>query len=300
VKKEKKMLFQDAIQKFLLDCTAGGLSSRTLESYEYDLDRLRTYLEREEGIVQLADVQTEPLRRFLAGLQGRNLSPWTVDQFYRYIKVLFRWLIQQGCLAENPLVKVRRPRLPKKSVPRLSREQVSRLLQAVASDSLNSERNLAIVLLMVDSGLRAGEVVNLSLGDLQADVVRVVGKGSKERRVPLGEKTRQTLEAYLKIRGDASNRTLFLAHGKRMTVSGVRQMVTKLAGEVGVDRLYPHLLRHTFANLFLCSGGDLRALQLILGHSNIQVTAMIYTEPNVYDLQAMHILHSPVVQLDRA
>jgi site-specific recombinase XerD len=294
------MLLRSAIQEYLLDCKAGGLSARTLGSYAYDLERWCTRLEQEEGIVELADVRPEHLRRFLAELQDRELSPWTVDQFYRYIKILFRWAIQQGYLDINPLCKVRRPKLPPKSVPRLSSEQVARLLEAAGSRGQNSERNLAMVLLMLDSGLRSGEVVSLNCADLQGDVARVVGKGDKERRVPLGQMTRQALESYLKVRGAADETAVFLAHGKRMTVSGIRQIVVKLAEEVGVERLYPHLLRHTFANLFLCSGGDLRSLQLILGHSNVQTTAMIYTEPNVRDLQAMHVRHSPVAQLNRA
>ncbi len=158
------MLLQNAIDEFLLDCQAGGLSAKTLCVYGGNLRRFGESV----GEIGLAELTVRPVRYFLAELQEREPSPYTIDQHYRTLNTFFRWCIQEEMLDRNPLDRVRRPKIPKHIVPRLCSEQVERLVEAV-QETLMRERNMAMVLLMVDSGLRVGEVVRLEMANLHLD-----------------------------------------------------------------------------------------------------------------------------------
>jgi len=292
------MLLKDALNDYLLDCKAGGLSKRTVEGYRMNVQQFVDHAER-LGVVDLSEVDARHLRSFFAGLRDKSLSSWTVDQRWRSINTFFRWCIREGYLPANPLDGIRRPKLPKRLVPRLSLEQVRALLDVVGTTRF-AARNLAMVLLMVDSGLRLGEVIGLDVEDVKLGegYVTVIGKGDKERRVPMGKATRDAIRAWLEERPDTDTPALFLGrNGRRVTGCAVRLVLRRIRKAVGVRRLYPHLLRHTFANLYLQAGGDLRTLQQILGHADVEITAMIYTEPSLNDLQQKHAKHSPLSRL---
>lgn len=288
------MLLQEAMDEFLTDCQAGGLARKTLGVYGANLQQ---FCESAGGI-DLAALQVAHPRHFLADLQKRDLSPFTVDQHYRTLNTFFRWCVREGTLSANPILQVRRPKVPKHIVPRLRSEQVRRLLEAVHETALH-DRNLAIVLLMVDSGLRVGEVIGIRPGDLNLEdsYVQVNGKGSKERQVPLGEMTKQALVRYLQVRRESDSRCLFLTKaGNAMTVMAVQLLLKRLEDKVGVDRLHPHLLRHTFAKLYL-EEGDLKTLQVILGHASVETTAALYLDPDIDDLKQKHRRAGPVDRL---
>ena len=291
------MKISAAFAEFLLDGKARALSPKTLRVYNYNLERFVAYLEQ-AGVQTLDDLLTTHLRGFLASMQDSTLSPHTIDQFYRSVKVFMLWCVRQDYLRKNPMRGITRPQRPQRLVPRLSMEQVQELLRILSEGEYFPERNLAMVALLVDSGLRSSELLNLNLTDVQDGLLRVVGKGDKERWVPLGEYTQRAVEEYLRVRGDHPDcPALFISRqGTRLGPQGIRLILCKLREQMGLKRLYPHLLRHTFANLYLCSEGDLRSLQLILGHADIQTTAMIYTAPNTRDLQTKHRLHSPLSQ----
>ena len=288
------MLLQEAVDEFLTDCRAGGLAPKTLDVYAMNL---RLFC-GSTGEIDLANLQVSHARHFLADLQERDLSPYTVDQYYRTLNTFFRWCVREGVLGANPIVQVRRPRLPKHIVHRLRSEQVMRLIEVVNETALH-DRNLAIVLLMVDSGLRVGEVVGIRRGDLnlQDSYVQVNGKGNKDRQVPLGEITKQALVRYLQVRRESDSRYVFLNKtGSAMTVMAVQLVLRRLADKVGVERLHPHLLRHTFAKLYM-EEGDVKTLQMILGHASAETTTAIYLDPDIEDLKRQHRRAGPVDRL---
>lgn len=192
---------------------------------------------------------------------------------------------------------VKAPSLPKRHSPRLNPGKLRELIRMVLG-TRNPERNLAIVVLMADMGLRVGEVRNLNLSDVydyDGDL-RVVGKGDKERRIPFSEAVSLALEKWLEVREAAvDNDALFPSErARRISENGVGQILRKLRDALGVKRLYPHLLRHTFANLYLAARGDLKTLQAILGHSDITTTANFYLEPDREQLQREIHEHSPM------
>lgn len=285
------MLLRKAVDEFLIDCRAGGLSAKTLCVYGGNLRRFGEYM----GGIKLADPLVPHVRRYFAELQELELSPYTVDQHYRTLNTFFQWCVREGTLDLNPIDRVRRPKVPKRLAPRLYSEQIERLVDALKGTAL-SERNLAMTLLMIDSGLRVGEVVGLEMKNLHLNeqYAKVNGKGDKEREIPFGETVVEALERYLAVRPESSCGYVFLSqYGGPTTVMAVQLMLKRLKDDVGVDRLYPHLLRHTFARIYL-EEGDLKTLQEILGHESSQTTADIYLAPDIRDLKRKHKQAGPI------
>ena len=199
------------------------------------------------------------------------------------------------------MVRVRRPRVPQRKSPRLSLEEVERLLEAIKRGG-NAARDLAMICLAVDSGLRRGEIMGLRLDgvDLERATVRVLGKGSKERDVPIGGVTVTALAAWLALRPAVACEQVFVTSaGRPFTVNGIQTMMHRLKARAGLPHLRWHLLRHTFANHFINGGGPLRMLQKILGHASVTTTARIYTDPELPELVEAHRRASPLSQIGK-
>lgn len=284
------------IENYLNDCY--GLSPGTRALYATHLKRFLCFA----GDKPIGDVRPALLREFLSGLRrkdGRKYSAAYLDQVYRTLHTFFEWLVKERVLAVNPIEQVRRPKVPKRKSPRLSLEEIERLIEAVKK-TRHAARNLAIVCLMVDSGLRRGEVLGLRVKDvdLENNVVRVYGKGGKERDVPIGQATAEALRAYLAVRPASASPALFLtAEGEPLEKDGLQSLMYRLKEKANLPQLHCHLLRHTFANHFIGGGGSLRKLQKILGHASIRTTAEIYTDPELQELQEEHARVSPLSRL---
>jgi len=297
------MELENAIKSFLNDVTARDLSPKTHQRYQADLEDLQDFC-RQRSIAALDQVTADLLRSYFAELQTRpngrrpsqKLSPFTIEGMYRTVKTFFRWCEWEEYLPANPMRRVRRNKLPAHMVPRLSEEQVGMLLNEVEK-TLSPQRNLALILLMVDSGLRRGEVLDLKLDDvyLAEQRVRVFGKGRKERDVPLGDASRRALGEWLAARPFSLSDKVFLTdEGTPFQPAGVQSLFARLQARLRVPRLYPHLLRHTFAEIYLKHVRDVKSLQQILGHSKASTTLDLYVEHNFDDLLRMHRIGSPV------
>ncbi len=221
----------------------------------------------------------------------------------RTIKAFGTWIAAELDLPANPVRTVPIPRVPDQLVPSLRDHEIARLVQG-ATESRQPQRDLALVLLMIDTGMRLSEVAGLSVADV--DLIegrcRVMGKGSRERVVPIGRRTRKALRGWLSARrpGPVATSPLFTGtRGSRLSARGIHQLVHRLASRAGIEtRCSPHILRHSFARAFLTNGGDVFSLQRILGHSprSIQVTRR-YVELLDEDLRAVHREASPVDRL---
>ena len=178
-------------------------------------------------------------------------------------------------------------------------EEVGRLLDAVKNTG-HPVRNLAMVCLAVDSGLRRGEILGLEVGnvDLDGRTVRVLGKGAKERDIPIGVVTCEALGAYLVMRPVSSiDRVFVTSVGKPLTRNGIQSLMFRLKKRAGLPQLRWHLLRHTFANHAINGGCGLRRLQEMLGHASPETTASIYTSPELSELKQEHARSSPFAQM---
>jgi integrase/recombinase XerD len=261
-----------------LALSAARLAPRTVEAYRRDLFALADWLEHSP-----ASVTTEELERYLAELRAAGLSGATVARRVASLRSFFRHLVLIGAADANPaadLVLPRRTRL----LPRaLSPSEAERLIDAAAGTTPRTLRDRALVELLYGAGLRVSEAVGLEKGgvDLDQRLVRTIGKGGKERVVPVGRQAVEALRRYLG-RGrphlDRRHRPeLFLnAQGGALTRAGAFLILRKLAAKAGLEpeRVHPHLLRHSFATHLLEGGADLRSVQEMLGHADLATTEL--------------------------
>lgn len=282
------------------------LSERTKRLYREHLGRLAGYLVDDLPLEQIDNWRMASFMSSLRKKDGRTpLAPGYASQIFRACFTFFSFWVDQGVLAVNPMAKVKRPKLKDGPKPRLSLAQVKQLLNAVRQTDL-SERNMAVVLLMVDCGLRKSEVVALTIGDLDLPDGRArvyAPKTNEYRDVPLSELALAALAGYFKVRPPAGSYRdpVFLAggpsKGQPLTAGAITLLMARLRKKLNFP-LHAHLLRHTFGNHYIRVGG-LRYLQKIMGHSRIDTTARFYTDPDFPDLQAEHRLASPSAQLDQ-
>jgi integrase/recombinase XerC len=251
-----------------------GASPHTLRSYAADLAELRGFL-RTAKVASLAAADARTLRAYLAWLHGRGLAKSSIARKLATARSCFRFLARRGLVAANPARQLASPRLPKRLPSFLPIDESNELLDASQGATLSGRRDHAILELLYASGLRVAECCGLDLEDLDRrhGTVRVLGKGGKERMVPVGDEALAAVEAYLSLRGEAGGPLFRNVRGGRLTTRSVHNIVRRRAREAGIDRrVTPHTLRHTFATHLLGAGADLRLIQELLGHSRLSTT----------------------------
>jgi integrase/recombinase XerD len=271
-----------------------GLRQNSLEAYQRDLTRYLTYL-ADRGKESRALDRTE-VPRYLLALREADLSPRSVARHLSAIRQFHRFLVRQGQAVDDPTAHLEAPRPWRRLPGVLSGEEVDRLLAARESSAPQGLRNRAMLELMYASGLRVSELIGLRLGDvdLALGVVRVLGKGDKERLVPVGDAAAESLRAYQRDarprleKGRASEHLFLGRHGRGLTRQMFWQIVKKVARISGITKsVTPHTLRHSFATHLLERGADLRSVQLMLGHADIGTT-QIYTHLSRAHLKAIY------------
>jgi integrase/recombinase XerD len=270
------------------------LSPHTLAAYGRDCAALVQFLER-QGVTDPAAVLAGHIGNFLAAEQRRGLSARSRARALAAVRGLFAFLVREGMLANDPSRELRRPRLGRRLPESLGREAVGKLLTPAGADVL-VQRDVAMIELIYAAGLRVSEVISLAVSQvkLEAGYLTVVGKGRKERAVPIGRLARERLLDYLKevrpaILGRRLSRFLFVTRtGQPMTRQGFWRRLRRRALQAEVrEHLSPHTLRHAFATHLVEGGADLRAVQLMLGHADIATTE-IYTHVARERLREVH------------
>ncbi|HUL69871.1 MAG TPA: site-specific tyrosine recombinase XerD [Gemmatimonadales bacterium] len=278
----------------------GGHSSNTVESYLRDLQRVASYAEG-QGVHDPASVTPSLLREFVFTLKDLGLSPATIRRQVSAIRTYYRFLVAEGLVPIDPSDRLESPRRGRRLPPTLSVAEVEAMLQAADPDHPLAWRDRALIELGYGAGLRVSELCGLTLGDLRFDegVVRVIGKGSKERLVPVGRNVIGTVSVYLHQvrpnldRGKGRNRVLLNRRGEPLSRVGAWGVVKRLATAAGVTKpVTPHTLRHTFATHLLEGGADLRAVQEMLGHADLSTT-QIYTHIDREYLRSVHKQYHP-------
>jgi integrase/recombinase XerD len=271
-----------------------GLRQNSLEAYERDLTRYLTFL-ADRGR-QATTLDRTDVPRYLLALRDAGLSPRSVARHLSAIRQFHRFLVRQGQSAEDPTAHLEAPRPWRRLPGVLSSEEVDRLLAPRADATPQELRNRAMLELMYASGLRVSELVGLRLGDLDlaVGIVRIIGKGDKERLVPVGDAAAAGLRAYLRdgrprLTASPPSDVLFLGrHGRGLTRQMFWSVIKKAALNAGITKpVTPHTLRHSFATHLLEHGADLRSVQLMLGHADIGTT-QIYTHLSRAHLKAIY------------
>ena len=256
-------------------------SPHTLTNYKRDLDRIRAWLQAgRHGPWERVDQQG--VRQYVAWRHRNGASGKTLQRELSALRSLYRYLLREGQVEQNPARGVRAPKSPRKLPSTLEADQLCSLLDHRDDEPL-SLRDTAMIELFYSSGLRLAELISINLGDIDMEdgALEVTGKGAKTRLVPVGTKARQAIVRWLRVRGrfaDPGEAALFVSQrGNRIHPRTVQQRVNRWARDQGAGRnMHPHLLRHSFASHLLESSGDLRAVQELLGHTNISTT-QVYT-----------------------
>ena len=294
--------------------TERNLSPKTISAYEHDLREFHGFLSglgvaQENGEVDPAAIDRKMVRRFLAKL-ARGHKPATVERAASGLRSFFRFLQKEGAVPANPAALVRTPKKEQHLPVVLPVDELFRLLQTPADDKTMGRRDRAILELFYGSGLRLSELVGLNLDDLDlaSRLIRVRGKGSKERVVPINERSAEQLKAVLEERkewkpsvlDDDAQQAVFLSgQGRRISGRRVRQMVEETVKRAALSRrVSPHALRHSFATHLLDSGMPIRSIQELLGHESLSTTQK-YTHTSLAELMKVYDRAHPRARIER-
>ena len=257
-----------------------NLSANTASSYKRDLIKLSTFLESLK-ISSYSNISDETCTGWIGSLYASNNNPRSIQRHLSSAKGFFKFLKKNYLIDTSPFELINAPKTPSYLPDVLSPEDVEQLLNFKPCDALEI-RDLAIVELMYSSGLRVSETANINLDDFEEEMtfLRVLGKGSKTRLVPLGRYAVNAINNWVKERSKYSEESsaLFInLKGSRLSVRSIQLRLKRLATKQGLPPVHPHMLRHSFATHMLESSGDLRTIQELLGHSSLSTT-QIYTK----------------------
>jgi len=271
-----------------------GLAAQTLEAYRQDLIQFSRAIDAPDFPVQRSDVMA-----FLSTRLRQGAAVSSVIRQVSCLRQFFTWATRQGYQKDNPMVDLQAPAGIKRLPHLLSETEVGQLLAQPASDTPLGVRDRAILEILYATGMRVSELVELDLArlNLVRGLVRVIGKGGRERLVPLGEPARQAVERWLKLARPGlkpdGDRVFVSRRGLPLSRQAVWQRIRGHARDCGiVGDIHPHRLRHSFATHLLDHGADLRAVQMLLGHADL-ATTQIYTHVSRSRLKSLHAKHHP-------
>ena len=276
---EFKNYIEDFLDYLLID---KKYSQNTIEAYEYDLEKYYLFFNKRN--LNIKDIKKDDIKDYLKDLKDEKMSDKSISRNISSIRTFYKFLLVEKIITKNPIELIELPKV-KKSLPTvLSKEEVNVLLDIQVNDSY-SARNKAMLELMYATGLRVSELIQLKKQDINMDdaLVKTMGKGSKERIIPIGDYALEALQIYLNgyrdqlVKKRVTDFVFLNNHGNQLTRQGFFKMIKKLAKEKNIKTNFsPHTLRHSFATHLLDCGADLRSIQELLGHSDISTT-QIYT-----------------------
>ncbi len=279
------------------------LSSHTHSAYRIDLEYLAAFCDKRD-IERWEQVDGPHVRTFAAEEHRRHISPRSIQRRLSAVRSFFNYLLREGSIATNPAIDIQAPKAKKRLPATLDADQMARLLEFRADDTFDT-RDKAIMELFYSSGLRLSELVNLNLADvdLRDRTVRVMGKGQKERVLPMGRYAVTAMHEWLGSRGSmakADNAAVFVAQGgARLGPRRIQQLLECWAKRQGLGQhLHPHMFRHSFATHLLESSQDLRGVQELLGHANISTT-QVYTHLDFQHLAKTYDAAHPRAKLKK-
>lgn len=279
----KLMQVDQALSLFAGHQYSQNRSDLTVAAYQTDLNQffrfaaLEQHIDEEALAVEMIDVFL--VRSFFGVLADHELARKSIARKLAALRTFFKFLLSKELISINPVQRVASPKLGRKLPHFLYLDQVEVLLKASDCNTLLGSRDQVIIELLYGSGLRVSELVGLNREDLdlQSGLIRVFGKGSKERVVPITNYSIQAIGGYLKLRSDQNKYLLLNYKGTRLTSRSVRRILDKLVERVSLEQhVHPHMLRHSFATHLLDGGADLRSVQELLGHQKLSST-QIYT-----------------------
>lgn len=277
-----------------------GLSAHTVAAYRRDLAGYAAVLEA-RGVTDASAIAREDVAAFRAALADRGLAPSSVARHLSAVKALHRWLVDERIASEDVTRDERPPKLPQRLPKGISVSQMQRLLETPSGDDPAGLRDRALLELLYATGARISELLGLDVDDLAGEhgLVRVTGKGAKQRLVPVGSFAREAVDAWLvrgrpalAAKGRGGPALLLGARGGRLSRQAAWEIIQRVAEEAGVEHVSPHTFRHSFATHLLEGGADVRVVQELLGHASV-ATTQIYTHVTADTLRDMYTTAHP-------
>jgi len=278
-----------------------GMAQNTLESYGRDLRRYIFFIEEEKKINDITKVTPEVIVEYLTRIRNQGLAANSMNRSLAALRGFYKYLLREKILTENPLANIELAKVWMKLPETISKEEMKIILAQPGNQSNADIRNAAMLELLYATGIRVSELINLTMNSInwQVGFLIVMGKGSKERIVPIGKVAYDCTRRYVdeirpRYMQKKSTDVLFLNRfGKRFTRQGFWKIVAGYAKKAGLQKkVYPHTFRHSFASHLLEGGADLRTVQVMLGHSDISTT-QIYTHITRERLKEVHSKYHP-------
>mgnify|MGYP000604040612 CR=1 FL=1 len=286
---------ENHLKLFILTCRVNNLSPRTVNDYAQKIGAFVSFLEQ-EGITAPAEITATYVRLFLLGTQQR-CKPVSVHDYYGTINRFFNWLVEEEILKESPMSRMHPPKVPKELIKPFKSQDIDDLL-ALCQNNFLGIRNRAIILTFLDTGLRLSELASIQLADMDLDreIIKVMGKGAKERMVRTGRETQKAILKYLLQRNDNLPCLWVTEERRPMKWNGIQIMIIRLGKRAGLKsvRCSPHTFRHTFAISCLRNGMGEFSLQWLLGHSTLQQTKKYCGSLGANEAIVAHQKASPV------
>jgi len=310
----------DMLDYYQQSLEAGNRSSKTISWYREILERFFNFLgssgqlkplsqlgkkELEAYILYLHQATKWPNMKYGKASLSHHLSPFTIQGHVRAIKAFWGWLYGEGFISENPLAKSPLPKVPKNIVKTLSKEDISKLLNEVDRQTPLGFKYYCVLLILLDTGLRVSELAGIKMGDISISegLIKITGKGQKERMVPFCKTTRKVITKYTSqfrqsLCPQESPYLFAKRDGDNVTIGSIQQYIRRLAGKAGLQgiKCSPHIFRHTFATQAVANEAHPFVLKEIMGHESLQTT-LKYTNLTASEIKKQHSKFSPVAGL---
>jgi site-specific recombinase XerD len=292
----------EILQAYLLSAKVDEKSMATIDSYNERISVFIRFLETNKLPLDPIYLNSFHVRLFLGYLRDKNLNSSTINAYYRALQTFFRWIMAEGITENYPLYNIKAPKVARTVIKPFSNEDIENLFLLCAGNDFINVRNLAILMILLDTGLRLSEISNIQLKDVDFDheTIKVLGKGAKERIVRIGKITQKALLRYLLARKNSTQPLLWL-NRQNMPIckGGVQTAIERLCVRAGITDTRPsiHTFRHTAAICFLRNGGSEFLLQIMLGHSTLMMTRRYVSTLGTDDMIKAHTRASPVDNL---
>lgn len=286
----------DNYKFFLVYCKVEGFSPHTITNYQNILPSFISFLQKKKEIHRAVDITTQHVYAYLLTFKDR-VGACSYYDYFKMIKRFLSWLVEQEIIAESPAAKIKSPKIPKTVITPFTQDDIKKLL-LICDHTVMGLRNRAIILMLLDTGLRLSELVSIQIDDVDYDhgIIKVMGKGARERRVRMGKDTQKALLKYLLSRKDKLPCLWISEDGAALRSVGVQKMIRRLGKRAGLKsvRCSPHTFRHTAATMALRNGAKEFEIQSLLGHSTPDMTRRYAATIKSEQAANAHKMYSPV------